>query len=103
EPAVAARSQASSSGGSILDLPRHKMMELLQAYGIPLAPEALVRTAGEACMHAGRLGYPVALKIESKDIPHKTEAGGVIIHIADETDLLSAFDRIMHSARNFAP
>ena len=51
--------------------------ELLQAYGISLAPAALTQSVGEAIDAAERLGYPCVLKVASVDLPHKSEFGAL--------------------------
>lgn len=75
----------------------------LAAHGIPVTRERLARTAGEAGSAAGEIGFPVVMKIESAQIPHKTEAGGVRIGLRDEAAARAAFDEIMASARAYAP
>ncbi|HEY9446851.1 MAG TPA: acetate--CoA ligase family protein, partial [Burkholderiales bacterium] len=50
---------------------------------------------------AARLGYPVALKIESRDIPHKTEAGGVKLALRDAAQVRAAYAEIMDNARRY--
>lgn len=77
--------------------------ELLRQYGIKVPDEALARTAQEAVSHAARLGYPVALKIQSPDIPHKTEAGGVRLSLKNDEQVRQAFEEICASARSHAP
>ncbi|HPC47011.1 MAG TPA: acetate--CoA ligase family protein, partial [Deltaproteobacteria bacterium] len=62
---------------------------LLCEWGIPVVEEALAATEEEAVDAAGRLGFPVALKVCSPEIAHKTEAGGVVLDIPDTTSLLS--------------
>jgi acetate---CoA ligase (ADP-forming) len=52
---------------------------------------------------ATRLGFPVALKIESTDLPHKTEAGGVWLHLNDATAVRSAYDAIMRDVLAHKP
>ncbi len=54
---------------------------LLTMYGIPTTPEQLATTADEAVAAANEIGYPVVLKIESPDITHKTDAGGVLLNL----------------------
>ena len=52
---------------------------------------------------AAEIGYPVVLKIESPDLPHKTEVGGVRLGLADAAAVEAAFDEIMTAARRHAP
>jgi acyl-CoA synthetase (NDP forming) len=72
---------------------------LLAAYGVRVPREALARSAAEAISHASALGYPVALKIQSPDIAHKTEAGGVKLGVRDAESLRAGFDEIIATAR----
>ena len=69
--------------------------ELLAAYGIPLVRSRFAATASEAVAHATELGYPVVLKISSPDVPHRSEAGGVALGIADEEGLREAIERML--------
>jgi hypothetical protein len=46
---------------------------------------------------------PVALKVQSADIPHKTEAGAVILHLAEPDKVRAGFDAVLAAAKNFAP
>src|SRR5258706_2242671 len=71
---------------------------LLQSCGVALARSELARTASDAVGCAARIGYPVALKIESRDIPHKTEAGGVALGLADADAVTAAFARVTANA-----
>lgn len=72
---------------------------VLGSAGVPLVPFELAGDVEAAAAAARRLGYPVALKIESRDIAHKTEAGGVLLDVADETALRAGFAQIVDSAR----
>jgi acetyltransferase len=56
---------------------------LLRAYGIPMPPERLVQTAAEADAAARDIGFPVVLKAVSAAIAHKSDAGLVILNVAD--------------------
>jgi acetate---CoA ligase (ADP-forming) len=76
---------------------------LLATLGIEIAPEHLARTPEEAVAHARSIAGPVALKIQSPQIPHKTEAGGVILGCRGEQDVRAATERLLVSARAFAP
>ena len=84
-------------------LDEHQCKAVLAASGVPAAPERRARSADEAVAAADALGYPVVLKVLSPDIAHKTEAGGVRLHLADGAQVRAAFDQIMASARAHAP
>lgn len=89
--------------GRTHDLAEFEATEVLAAYGIPVTRQRLARTAGEAAAHAAELGFPVALKIQSPDIVHKTEAGGVKLGLGDRTAVESAYEEIIESSRRHAP
>lgn len=72
---------------------------ILDSAGVPLVSFELASDVKQAAAAAARLGYPVALKIESPDIPHKTEAAGVRLEIVDEKQLRAAFAEIVDAAR----
>jgi len=76
---------------------------VLRDCGVALAPAELARNAQEAVAVAARCGYPVALKVESRDLPHKTEAGGVKLALRDAAQVKSAYAEIMDNARRCAP
>jgi acyl-CoA synthetase (NDP forming) len=85
------------------DLTEYRAKQLLAQYGIPVTAEALAASAEEAAAIATRLGFPVVLKIQSPDIPHKTEAGGVRIGVRDAGEAAQAFDAIVAASRRYAP
>jgi acetate---CoA ligase (ADP-forming) len=75
---------------------------LLEHYRIPVPPSAIVQDSA-AALQAGRaMGFPVVLKIQSPDIAHKTEAGGVELHVQADT-LPAAFERLMENVKRYAP
>jgi acetyltransferase len=74
---------------------------LLSTYGIPVTTEQLARSAEQAIAIARAVGVPVALKIESPDIPHKTEAHGVRLGLAVEADIAAAYEDIIEAARRY--
>jgi acetyltransferase len=63
---------------------------VLAAYGIPVVPTEIVRDAAEAVAAAVRTGFPVAVKILSRDIPHKSDVGGVALDLVSEQAVLDA-------------
>ena len=76
---------------------------LIAAAGVPVLPEEACATAEAAVAAAGRLGYPVVMKILSDDIPHKTEVGGVVLNLADADAVAAAFATLMQRARTARP
>jgi acyl-CoA synthetase (NDP forming) len=84
--------------GTVSTLDAHK---ILDQCGVTLVSTELARTAEEAVACANRIGYPVALKIESRDIPHKTEAGGVALSLSNAAAVAAAFERVSANARTY--
>ena len=76
---------------------------LLRAYDIAMAPECLAGSRDEAVEAAGEMGFPVALKVESADLPHKTEAGGVRLDLATGDEVARAYDRLLEEVGKKAP
>jgi acetate---CoA ligase (ADP-forming) len=75
--------------------------QLLALYGIPVTHERMVTSAAEAVRAAQEIGFPVAMKIVSPQILHKTEAGGVVLHVTQADEARTVFERIMHNARQY--
>ncbi|WP_342066746.1 acetate--CoA ligase family protein [Achromobacter kerstersii] len=73
------------------------------AFGLPQARVQCDRDADEAVAEAQAAGYPVALKILSADIAHKTEAGGVALGLADAAAVRTAFDQVRQAAAQAQP
>jgi acetyltransferase len=84
-------------------LTEHEARRFLAHWGVTGVREERATTVEEALAAAGRLGYPVVLKVESADIPHKTEAGVVRLDVRDEVQLRQAYTEIMHNALVHAP
>jgi acetate---CoA ligase (ADP-forming) len=76
---------------------------LLAAHGFAVTREMLARDVEAAVQIAGEIGYPVVLKIESPNLPHKTEVGGVRVGLADAAAVKAAFAEIMAAVRAAAP
>jgi len=76
-------------------------IHLLKAYGFNVLPTVLATTADEAVAQAEKIGYPVAMKIVSPQIIHKSDAQGVKININDAAAVRSAFDTIVASAKAY--
>ena len=75
--------------------------EVLRAYGVPLPREGVARSAAEAADLAADIGFPVVMKIVSEDILHKTEAGGVLVGVADREQAERVYQTLMDNARAY--
>ncbi len=76
---------------------------ILAVSGVPQARAEIAQTANEAARLAAMIGFPVALKIVSPDIFHKSEVGGIALQLADETAVRDAFDAMMARVRERRP
>ncbi len=77
--------------------------QFLAACGLPVTRETLATSEAEALAAAAALGYPVVLKVESADIAHKTEVGGVRVGLGGPEAVTEAFHAILASVRDKAP
>jgi acyl-CoA synthetase (NDP forming) len=84
-------------------LAEHEAKAVLAAYGVPRPAEVLTKDEDAAAAAARRIGYPVALKVQSPDIPHKTEAGAIALDIRSESALREAYRQITAAARTAVP
>ena len=75
-------------------IPEYRAKQLLAPVGIPFPASGFAANADEAKAIAAKVGYPVAIKAQSVDLSHKSDAGGVILHIADDAALDAAWDRL---------
>jgi acyl-CoA synthetase (NDP forming) len=75
----------------------------LAAAGVRVPDGDLARKADEAATVAKRIGYPVALKAQAAALSHKTEAGGVILNLADEAALRAAWNTLVNNIKRAAP
>jgi acetyltransferase len=76
---------------------------ILAAYGLRVTREHLASSAAEAIERAREIGGAVALKIDSPDIAHKTEAGAIRLNVSGDDAVRSAFDDVLAAARGYAP
>jgi len=86
---------ARDAGRTILTEAESK--QVLDAYCIPTVRTVVARTVEEAADQAGRIGYPVVLKLFSETITHKTDVGGVQLNLADREAVERAWRRIQTS------
>jgi len=90
-----------SGGGELLSEGASK--KLLEAYDIATTAPETAATAAEAVQCAQRIGYPVAMKIVSPQITHKTDVGGIELDVRDDGETRAAFERIVASVRDKRP
>ncbi len=77
--------------------------ELLEKAGIPVVPTRLARSKKEAVSLSKEMGFPVALKICSHDVVHKTDSGGVRLGLANAAQVARAYTEILSSVKQATP
>lgn len=85
-------------GGYLYD---DEAYELLEIYGMPTVEGARCITEEEAVQAAEKLGLPVAMKVSSPRIVHKSDAGGVFLNLKSELEVRGAYHQIQSSAAKF--
>ena len=78
-------------------------LTVIEALKIPVAPWEAVASAAEAVSAARRLGFPVVLKLSAPSLIHKTEAGGIILNLADAAAVEAAFAQMFEVAQAHLP
>ena len=76
---------------------------VMEAAGIPVPGSAICRNIEETVSASDRIGYPVVMKVVSRDILHKSDMGGVALDLDDQKEVMQAYEAIMHSCRTRAP
>lgn len=111
-PAAASSAPASSPSAAELiawartegrNLLEPEAYQLLTSYGIPVPPHRWVRTPEEAAAAATQLGFPVALKVVSPDVLHKSDVGGVVLNLTTPADVKDAFPRVETAVKQACP
>lgn len=77
--------------------------EVLEHYKIPVAKWKLVKKVTDAIEFSKKNGFPLVLKIVSKDIVHKTDVGGVFLNLNSEKEVEQAFNQIMRNVKKHKP
>ena len=97
--AAAAKMLAAGTG----TLTERQSKEIFALYDIPVVQEKLAGSADEAASLALSMGLPSVLKIESPDLPHKTEAGVIRLNLKTEADVRTAYAEVMANAAKVSP
>jgi len=92
---------AAAAGRTVLTEPESK--QLLACFGVAAPPVLIAKTMEDAHTAAQRLGYPLALKILSPDISHKSDVKGVRLGIRDEAGLAREYERLLAEVRAARP
>ena len=101
-PAVRQAGQASQAGQAWRAWRESEARALLTSFGIPVVPAALAHSPRTAAAAARRLGYPVALRISSARITHKSDVGGVALGLRTVADLHAGYRRVRAAAAAMA-
>ncbi|TRZ92413.1 MAG: acetyl-CoA synthetase [Methanosarcinales archaeon] len=83
-------------------LTEHEAKKVLSKYGIPVTQGSIAKSAEEAFRIASSIGFPVAMKISSPDISHKSDVGGVVLNIK-KGDVKAAFSDMITRIKKAAP
>lgn len=85
------------------DMDEYQAKVWLASHGVPVPDEAVVQSGDAAVAWADQAGGPVALKILSPDIPHKTEVGGVVLGLQDGAEIQQAYSTMQASTKKLKP
>ncbi len=90
----------SAKGGAMTEW---RSKQVLNSYGVPVTEEIMVLTVGDALKAASRIGFPVALKIMSPDLLHKTDVGGVVLNLNSEDEVEKAYHEMLRKVKADRP
>ncbi len=103
--ALPGRKIPSAHAGKEIAVPRseREVLRHLEAFGVPVVPFVLVSDEREAIAAAARFDAPVALKISSPGIAHKSDVGGVILNLAGPEEVACGWRKVMEAVKNAQP
>ena len=105
-PSINAAQKAALANAQALKrnaLSESESKQLIAAWGVPVSMEVCVQDADAAIKAAEKIGYPVVLKADSPDIPHKTEAGVVRLNLRNADEVRAAHAAILSNAKSNTP
>jgi acetate---CoA ligase (ADP-forming) len=100
---TAARIIAEASAQGKTFLQEYEAVEVLKAYGLPVPAGGLAASEEKAVGLAQKIGYPVVMKVQSKDIVHKTDVKGIILDIHSGEEARKAYRAILAGVREMQP
>ncbi|HEY4171755.1 MAG TPA: acetate--CoA ligase family protein, partial [Rhodopila sp.] len=101
--ATTAQARALIAAASGPTLTEREAKTVLALYGVPVVGERLAQSADDAVNAAAALGYPVVLKVESPDLPHKTEAGVIRLNLRTADEVRAGYAAVMANADKVSP
>jgi len=81
----------------------HEAQNIMEIGGIPVPKSYTARNLNEAVKYAEKTGYPVVMKIVSRDIIHKSDAGGVALDLENKEEVIDAYQVIIRNCREYNP
>ena len=81
----------------------YEAQEIMKAVGVTTPRTAIAHNINEAVSLGEEIGYPVVMKVVSKDIIHKSDVGGVALDIDDKKELVNAYEAILYNCRQAHP
>jgi acetyltransferase len=81
----------------------HEAQAVMKSAGIPIPKSYIARNLQEAVAHAEEIGYPVVMKVVSKDIIHKSDVGGVALDLDSRDEVVDAYQAILYNSRKSNP
>lgn len=81
----------------------HEAQSIMNLTGIAIPRSIQARTVKDAVEAASAIGYPVVMKVVSKDIIHKSDAGGIALNLENEAEVVDAYGAILRNSREHVP
>jgi acetate---CoA ligase (ADP-forming) len=84
-------------------MPEYRSKAVLRELGIPVPDGRIAGTLDAAIGVAGEIGFPIALKAQAADLPHKSDAGGVVLGLKDEEELATGWGELQRNIATSMP
>lgn len=81
----------------------HEAQQVMKVAGVPAPQSYIGRNLHQVVQYAEEIGYPVVMKVVSRDILHKSDAGGVALNLENRSEVIDAYQAIMHNCRAYKP
>ena len=81
----------------------HEAQKIMNLAGIPIPRSIQAQTIKSTVEAANTIGYPVVMKVVSKDIIHKSDAGGIALNLENDGEVVNAYGAILRSCKTYAP